>query len=90
VEKDSKPKWQKEVETILRKQLQGKELLKQLKIANELIDLAQEVEAPSGDSGQVAALILKRASEDLRPLAAVFAGFQIGVAWEKFQNASRD
>jgi len=89
VREGSKQKWQKEVEAILRKQSQGKELLKQLKITKELIDLAQEVEVPSGDSGQVAAQILKQASEDLCSLAAVYAGFQIGVAYERFQNTNR-
>lgn len=86
---DEIPKWQKEVEEILREKFQGDELSEQLKRANELIDLVQEVEVPSGDTGQAIGTMLKLASEELRSLAAVYAGFQLGVAWERYQNANR-
>lgn len=87
--KASKQKWQEEIEAILREQCQGKELSKQRKITEELIDLAREVEVPSGDSGQAIAQIMKTAGEELPPLAGVYIGFQLGVAWERFQNAKR-
>lgn len=83
------PQWQKEVEAILREQFQGEELSELLKRAFELVNLLGAVEVPSGDTGEVVALILKHASEELRPLAAVYAGFQLGVAYERYQNADR-
>jgi len=83
------PKWQKEIEEILRQKFQGDELLEQLERTQELVDLTQAVEIPSGDTGQIVVQILKLASEDLRPLVATYAGFQLGVAWERLQNANR-
>lgn len=82
-------KWQQEIEAILRKQFQGDELTEQVKRAEELVNLTQAVEPPSGDTGEVVAQILRMASEDLGPLAAVYTGFQLGVAWEQYQNANR-
>lgn len=58
-----KPKWQKEVEVILRKEFQGDDLSRRLEIANTLVDLASKVKTPSGDAGSVVAHILKHASE---------------------------
>lgn len=81
-------KWQGEIEAILRKQFQGDELTEQVKRADELVNLTQAVEPPSGDTGEVVAQILRMASEDLDPLAAVYTGFQLGVAWERYQNAN--
>lgn len=83
------PKWQKEVEVILRDRYQGDELSRQLERVNELVNLTQAVEIPSGDTGQVVGQILKLASDELLPLAAVYVGFQLGAAWERFQNANR-
>lgn len=83
------PRWQKEIGEILLEKFQGEELSKQLKTAEELIELTQEMEVPSGDTGQVVAQMLKLTSEELRPLAAVYAGFQLGVAYERHQNANR-
>lgn len=85
----NKPKWQKEIEAILRKEFQGDDLSRRLEIANTLVDVASRVETPSGDAGQVVARILGNVSRELRPLAATYAGFQVGVAWERFQNANR-
>lgn len=82
-------KWQKEIEAILRKQFQGDELSEQIKRAEELVDLTRAVEIPAGDTGKVVAQILKLASKELRPIAAVYAGFQLGVAYERYQNANR-
>lgn len=75
-----KPKWQKEVEAILRREFK-KDKLPQVYL--ELIDVAQQVEVPSGDTGQIVATLLKAVSQDLYPLAATYAGFQLGVAWER-------
>lgn len=83
------PLWQKEIEGILREQFQGEELAKQITTAQALANLVQEFEVPSKDTEMVVALILKRASEELFPLAATYAGFQLGVAWERYQNANR-
>ncbi|MBA7629083.1 hypothetical protein ES703_36581 [subsurface metagenome] len=86
---EKEPKWQEEIEQILRKRVPRPELSMQIAVARELVNLAKEVEVPSGDTGEVVAIILKEAGKDLRPLAAVYAGFQLGVAWEKYQNANR-
>ena len=85
----NQPNWQKEVEAILRDRYQGDELSEQLERANELVELTQAVEIPSGDTGQVVGQMLKLASDELSPLAAVYVGFQLGVAWERYQNANR-
>lgn len=86
---DNVPKWQEEVEAILRKHYQGDKLSEQIKKAQELAILVQGIEVPSGDTGEVVSWILKEASKDLRPLAAVYVGYQLGVAYEKYQNANR-
>ena len=81
-----KQKWQEEVEEILRKQYPEPEVSVMIGIVNKLNDLADGVEVPSGDVGEAAAIMMKIASQELRPLAAVYVGFQLGVAWERFQN----
>lgn len=83
------PKWQQQVEEILRKQFPKPDVSALIRIVKELTDLANGVEVPSGDTGEVVALILKSASKELRPLAAIYAGFQLGAAYEKYQNANR-
>ncbi|MBA7475282.1 hypothetical protein ES707_10648 [subsurface metagenome] len=89
MEVDKTPKWQEQVEAILREKFPGDKFSHLLKKAFELVDLLGTVEIPSGDMGQVVAPILKHASEELRPLAAIYAGFQLGVAYERYQNANR-
>ncbi|MBA7687153.1 hypothetical protein ES703_95613 [subsurface metagenome] len=89
MEQGSRPKWQEEVEQILRKRYQGDELSEQIEKAQELANLVVGVEVPSGDNAELVSWILKEASRDLRPLAAVYAGFQLGVAYERQQNADR-
>jgi len=81
-----KQKWQEEVEEILRKQYPEPEVSVMIGIVNKLNDLADGVEVPSGDVGKAAAIMMKLASQELSPLAAVYVGFQLGVAWERFQN----
>jgi len=82
-------KWQEQVEAILREQFQGDDLLEQLKKAEELTRFVQNIEVPSGDIGKVVSIMLRAASEELRPQAAVYAGFQLGVAYERYQDANR-
>jgi len=82
------PRWQVEIEEILREQFQGSELLQQLEKAKLLADLTRQVEIPRGHTGQMLGIILKLASKELRPLSAVYVGFQLGVAWERLQNAT--
>ena len=89
MEADKISKWQEQVEAILREKFSGDDFSQLLKKAFELVDLVGTVELPSGDIGQVVAPILKHASEGLRPLAAVYAAFQLGVAYERYQNANR-
>ena len=87
--KDKIPRWREEVEAILRERFGGVEFEQWLKAADELIDLAQKVEVPSGDAGYAAGLILKFASAELSGLAAVYSGFMLGVAYERYQKANR-
>lgn len=83
------PKWQKEIERILRGKLQGKEFQDKRKELNALLILARDVEVPRGDTGELVAMILNSVSRELRPLASVYAGFQLGVAYERYLNANR-
>lgn len=78
--RSEKPKWQKEVEAILRRKSKKDELPQ---IYLELIDVAQQVEVPPGDTGKVVGYLLKAMSQELYPLAASYASFQLGVAWER-------
>jgi len=82
-------KWQQQVEAILRKEFGEDKFWEQLKRAFELSDLAQIVELPTGDMGKIISILLKQASEELRPLAAAYAVFQLGMAYERLQNANR-
>ncbi|MBA7464967.1 hypothetical protein ES707_00125 [subsurface metagenome] len=90
MEQKNIPKWQEQVEAILRKKFQGDELSKQVKKAIELTDLAHAVGIPSGDTGEAVSAVLTLASEELYPLAAVYAAFQLGVAYERLENANRE
>lgn len=83
-------KWQKQIEEILREHYQGDELSEQVKGANKLVALTQEVEIPSGNDGWVVAQMLKMASDELSPLAAVYVGFQLGVCWERLNKEKTD
>ena len=84
------PKWQEQIEELLRKNYQGDERLEQVKKAIELTDLAHAVEiALRGYWGAVSA-VLTLASVELYPQAAVYAAFQLGVAYERLENANSD
>lgn len=83
------PKWQKDIEEILEKKFQGDELQEQLKKAFNLLDLIKELEPPSGDMKQLVSVILTMASRELNPMATALAGFQLGMAYERYQNANR-
>lgn len=83
------PKWQQQVETILRKEFGEDEFWKQLNRAFELIDLAQVEKLPSGDMGKIISTLLRQASEELRPLAAAYTAFKLGMVYERLQNAER-
>ena len=80
------PKFQRQIEEILREHYQGDELSEQLKTANELISLIQDLEVPSGNAGQFIAQVLKLASEELRPLVVAYTGFRLGVAYARYKN----
>ena len=74
-------KWQKQVREILRQRFPDDGSSELVKRATEILETP--VEPPSGDLGQVIAEIMKQASKELGPLAAVYIGFQLGVAWER-------
>lgn len=87
--KGENPKWLKEIEEILRQNYQGDEFQERLKMTEALLNPILTMEPPPGDLGKVVNVMLKAASEELCPLAAVYSGFQLGVAWERYQNANR-
>jgi DNA-binding CsgD family transcriptional regulator len=81
-----RPKWQQEVESILASKFQGDELKEKIKKANDIMSFVRYVEVPSGDTGELVATILNLVSRELRPRAAVYAGFQLGIALERYQE----
>ena len=89
MEQKNIPKWQQQIEEILSKHYQGEELAEQVKKAIELTDLAHGVEIPSGDTGKAVSAVLNLASKELYSLAAVYAAFQLGVAYERLENENR-
>jgi len=54
-----------------------------VKEATKVIDMAYSLAPPSGELGMVIAELMKQASEELTPLATVYTGFGLGVAWER-------
>ena len=76
-------KWQVQVEEILRKKFPDGYSSELVKEATKVIDTACSLDPPSGDLGKVIAELMKQASEELAPLAAVYSGFGLGVAWER-------
>lgn len=77
------PKWQGEVEAILRKQYQGIELSEQLRKAFELIVFVAAMEPPCDEYAKIIAVLMRHASTELPPLAATYSGFMLGVAYER-------
>ncbi|HUV53170.1 MAG TPA: hypothetical protein VMW64_08890 [Dehalococcoidia bacterium] len=75
-------KWQKQVEGILRKKFPDDDLSVLVKEATTILET--EVNPPSGELGEVIGELMREASKGLRPLAAVYLGFQLGVAWERY------
>ncbi len=75
----------REILQVLRNHYQGEDFEEQIAQLTKLVDLTESVEIPSG----VVAKMLKLASEEMRPLVAVYAAFKIGVAYERNQNAAR-
>ena len=76
-------KWQKQVEEIVRKKFPDDRTAGLVKQATKIIDIAYSLDPPSGELGKVIAELMKQASEELTPLAAVYTGFGLGVAWER-------
>ena len=77
------PKWQEEVEVLIREQYQGNDLSEKLKKVDELIGLVVGMTPPGDEYGKITAIMLKLASEELSPLAATYSGFMLGVAYER-------
>ena len=77
-------KWQKQVEEIVRKKFPDGDTAELVKEATKVIDIAYSLDPPSGELGKVVSDLMRQASEELRPLAGVYLGFQFGVAWERF------
>lgn len=77
--------WQEQVVEIIRKKFPDDCSSELVKEAIKLLEVP--VDPPSGDLGEVIAEIMKQASKNLSPLAGVYLGFQVGVAWERYDNA---
>ena len=77
--------WQEQVAEIIRKKFPDDDSSELAKEATKIIEMS--VDPPSGELGKVIAEVMKQASEELRPLAGVYVGFQLGVAWERCNNA---
>jgi len=77
-------KWQKQVEKIVRRKFPDDDLSALVKKATKILET--EVEPPEGELGEVIAEAMKQVSEELGPypLTAIYLGFQIGVAWERY------
>lgn len=82
--------WEEQVEAIIREKFQGDQLSEKLEIVEELINLVHGVEIPSGVIGSLIGDMLRGASKELRPLSATYAGYQLGVAYERYQNTHRE
>ncbi len=78
-------KWQGQVEEILREKFQGNELSQKIELVNELIKTAETVDIPTSGMAEILGPLLRSASEELYPLAAVYAGFQLGIAYERLK-----
>lgn len=87
--KPKKEKWQEQVEAILREKFPSDEVDQLLAKADKLINLANEVEKPIGDTGMIVTILLNAMAQDLYPKAIAYGGFMLGVAYEKFQNERR-
>jgi len=83
------PKYQAQIAEILRKKFPENEFARLLRVTDEFITLVGKVEKPTGDIEKILSPILKHSSENLTPLATAYAGFQLGVAYEKYLNANR-
>ena len=75
-------KWQEQVAEIIRKKFPDDGTEELVKEATKMLEAT--VEPPSGDMGKVIAELMRQASKELKPLAGVYLGFQLGVAWERF------
>jgi len=95
MEQSQIPEWnetyRKQVEEILREKYKGEEGEREAQItkAIEILGMLDQVERPQGVSWVAVRAILHLAIKDLPPLASAMAGFQLGVAYEKLQNANR-
>jgi len=86
MKKGQKPKWQNQVEQILRDRCSDPEFPQFMEHAQRLADLAARVKVPARGAGRAVPMMLKQVSEELYPLAAVYAGFTLGVAWVGYQK----
>lgn len=88
MEPEQFPKWQKEIEEIIRRKFPDDSSTQLMKEAGELFNFLGEVEIPAGDVGDLVLILLKKMSAELRPLAAVFSGFKLGMAFERHRRES--
>ena len=77
-------KWQKQVEEIVRKKFPDNNFSTLVKRATKILET--DVDPPTGELGKIMTQVMKDVSErkGLHPLTAIYIGFQIGVAWERF------
>lgn len=84
--KKQRPKWQQEIEVILKKQQDESGVGETVKIFDALLEIVKIIDIPEGNDGSLIQLMLSKMSQELYPLAIAMAGFQLGIAWERYQR----
>jgi len=83
------PKWQKQIEEMLKEQFNEDELDPVGEKVNELFQMANQVERPQDETWEAVKAIVHAAIENLKPLTVAYLCFQLGAAYEKLRNAKR-
>ena len=76
-------KWQKEVEEIIKNRFPDGDSSEMLKEATKIVSMVEQMDPPAGELGEVVNEMMARASQDVPPLVSTYAGFMLGVAWER-------
>jgi len=83
------PKWQRQIEELLKEQFNEDELDPVVEKINELTQMANQVERPQDETWEAVKAIIHAAIDNLQPLTVAYLCFQLGAANEKLRNADR-
>ena len=86
---NEKPKWQRQIEEMLKEQFSDDETERVRQAAIILLDKIKQVERPQDEYWEAIKMILHAAMEGFDSLSMAYMGFQLGAAYEKFQNERR-